>query len=278
MGKGSIGMLVGAIAVAALWAEASSAGDPAKISKAAFKTATGRAATGRHAAHATSAGRARTPCRLPATGQTSTTVNGDDGSVRAGTPLSYVDNGDGTITDRTTGLMWEKKVKLDGTKDPTNLHDADNCYPWQGRCAEGGAACATNADCGLTGRCEAADCQTEMPDGLTIFQWAARLNVANFAGHDDWRVPNARELQSIANYNVVNPAVAPAFNGTGCGSCDSLADPACSCTQSANYWSSTMYALRDIPDGAWVVYFSNGTVIFNVKTNTYFVRAVRGGL
>ncbi len=30
--------------------------------------------------------------------------------VQAGATLSYTDNGDGTITDNNTGLMWEKKT------------------------------------------------------------------------------------------------------------------------------------------------------------------------
>src|SRR5262245_13240275 len=55
---------------------------------------------------------------FPATGQitpyTADTLAGagtsvaDDGTVRAGEPLRYRDNGDGTITDLNTRLMWEK--------------------------------------------------------------------------------------------------------------------------------------------------------------------------
>jgi len=70
--------------------------------------------------------------------------------------------------------------------------------------------------------------------------------------------------------------VAAAFAGASCSSCGDLADPSCSCTQPANYWSSTM--LAPDADGAWVVYFNSGTVVFNVKTSTCFVRAVRGGV
>ena len=39
---------------------------------------------------------------------------GQDGDIQAGATLSYTDNGDGTITDNNTGLMWEKKSD-DGT-------------------------------------------------------------------------------------------------------------------------------------------------------------------
>ena len=56
---------------------------------------------------------------FPATGQTTAyradtlTRQGapvpDNGTVRAGAPLRFTDNWDGTITDNNTGLMWEKK-------------------------------------------------------------------------------------------------------------------------------------------------------------------------
>jgi hypothetical protein len=58
--------------------------------------------------------------------------NALDGCAISGS--RFVDNADGTITDNKTGLMWEKKVKLDGTVDYGNLHDADDYYPWCGRC------------------------------------------------------------------------------------------------------------------------------------------------
>src|SRR5258707_95702 len=48
----------------------------------------------------------------------------DDGAVRAGGALSYQDNGDGTVTDLNTQLMWEKKSE-DGS-----LHDVSNTYVW----------------------------------------------------------------------------------------------------------------------------------------------------
>ena len=51
----------------------------------------------------------------------------DDGTVQAGADLSYTDNGDGTITDNNTGLMWEKK-----SDDGDLLHDKDNSYYWSG--------------------------------------------------------------------------------------------------------------------------------------------------
>jgi hypothetical protein len=46
-----------------------------------------------------------------------------------------VDNGDGTVTDNATGLMWEKKTgTVNSTYCPgnstTDVHDVNNCYTW----------------------------------------------------------------------------------------------------------------------------------------------------
>lgn len=73
---------------------------------------------------------------------------------------NFVDNGDGTISDLTTGLMWMK-----------------NDY------------------------------------GKTIM-WKEALEYCEnleFAGHDDWHLPNVKELQSIIDYSGVYPAVNPKF-------------------------------------------------------------------
>jgi hypothetical protein len=133
------------------------------------------------------AGNPPPPCtQFPATGQTTcwnsagTVIacagTGQDGDIKAGAALSYTDNGDGTITDNNTGLMWEKK------SDDGSIHDKDTLYTWANAFAV----------------------------------YIAGLNAgAGFAGHTDWRVPNVKELQSIMNYENFNPAVSPAFN-TGC--------------------------------------------------------------
>ncbi len=42
------------------------------------------------------------------TGQTVSYVAGDDGASQLGVPRSYTDNGDGTVTDNATGLLWQK--------------------------------------------------------------------------------------------------------------------------------------------------------------------------
>ena len=187
--------------------------------------------------------------RFPATGQTTcwdTNGNviacsgtGQDGQIQAGGALAYVDNGDGTITDLNTHLMWEKK-SADGS-----IHDQSNLYGW-------------------------ADAFSTFIGGLNAG--------GGFAGHTDWRLPNVKELQSIINYqNVnyqnVNLAVSTAFNANCAPDCTVTT---CSCTQSNDYWSSTTY--QDIPNDAWFVNFSYGGDSANSKSSNYYVRAVRGGL
>jgi Protein of unknown function (DUF1566) len=101
------------------------------------------------------------------------------------------------------------------------------------------------------------------------FTYVAALNAANFAGHNDWRLPNVKELQSIVNYQNVFPAVSSEFNDCSNGSCTSSV---------SYYWSSSSYA--NSPSYAWIVYFYDGNVDANFKSvsgDSYYVRAVRGG-
>lgn len=171
--------------------------------------------------------------QFPATGQTTIYRTGDDGDVQAGATLDYTDNGDGTITDNNTRLQWAKKSS-DGS-----IHDVDNTYTWE--------------------------------DAFAVY--VAGLNMANFAGHNDWRLANAKELQSIVNYQNVDPAVSAVFN-TGCAA--NCTVTICSCTAASNYWSSTTSA--NDPTVAWVVNFNFGFVVAVNKSGDRRVRAVRGGL
>lgn len=103
-----------------------------------------------------------------------------DGAVLAGAARSYTDNGDGTITDGATGLMWEK------LSDDGSVHDLDNVYTWY--------------------------------DAFNT-KIAALNGGSGFAGHTDWRVPNELELETLLDLGRDNPAIDPAFD-TGCtGSC-----------------------------------------------------------
>lgn len=216
---------------------------------------------------------------VAATGQTTASLPGDDGAIQAGLPSrGYNDNDDGTITDLNTGLMWEKKIQLDGTANAANPNDADNRYVWWGICTGDGVTnCGTDADCSVaTGTCNAG--APSLPFvGQTIFQQVAALNAASFAGHNDWRVPNIKELESLMDFGQYLPALNAAFHGASCGaSCTDLTDPSCSCDAGSDYWSSTSFVVS--PNDAWSLFSGSGGMGHSGKTNNFFVRAVRGGL
>lgn len=218
---------------------------------------------------------ARVSLRAPA--EPERTAQGDQTRSARAAPVLR-DNRDGTISDLTNGLMWEKKVLLDGVTEAANLHDADNCYPWGGVCAISGVDCRIDAECGREGPCQADDCQSPPGQGLTIFQWIERLNASKLAGHEDWRLPTSQEIYSIVNplEEKVDPAITAAFNGVSCGSgCADLSDPACSCTNPGLYWAA---GRGPAPDDSWMAYFyCMGNTFLDLKTSRFHVRAVRGG-
>lgn len=213
---------------------------------------------------------------FPATGQTTSYAAGDDGAIRAGAVLSYTDNGDDTITDNNTKLMWEKKDQASG-----GLHNVNNTYPWSGLCQDGTTACGTDADCsGQTPTtCTATDGQGT---GLTIFQWVAQLNSgAGFAGHTDWRVPNIRELESIVDFQNNEPAVDAAFNANCQPNC--TVDGAggtteCSCPAGGGDITDSATTFAGNTDQVWSMNFDRGNVGLESKPFQMSARAVRGGL
>jgi hypothetical protein len=167
-----------------------------------------------------------------------------EGTCSANASTRFVDNGDGTICDSQTGLMWEMKDASDGTQDLTNPRDVDNHYIWT---SESGAPFP--------------------PDGTVFTDFLARLNntVASsasdtpFAGHTDWRIPTIAELQTILDCSFGLPCIDPIFGPTA----------------TSFYWSSTSNASD--PLFAWVVDFVDGDVFNSNKSFGVRVRAVRGG-
>ncbi|MEZ4649872.1 MAG: DUF1566 domain-containing protein [Candidatus Eisenbacteria bacterium] len=118
----------------------------------------------------------------------------------------FVDNGDGTITDSATGLMWMQE---------------DN-----------GA-------------------------GVTWEDALSYSESLSFAGHDDWRLPNAKELQSIVDYTR-----SPATHGTA------AIDPLFTCSTITDeggrsdfpfYWTGTTHANWTIQPGSAAAYVAFGT-------------------
>lgn len=55
------------------------------------------------------------------TGQTSVYQTGDDGTYQKGVAFSYTNNGDGTVTDNATGLMWPQTLYSNGTGCKTSV-------------------------------------------------------------------------------------------------------------------------------------------------------------
>jgi len=118
----------------------------------------------------------------------------------------FVDNGDGTVTDLATGLIWQKA-------------DDGNARNWQAALA-----------------------------------YADSLNLA---GYDDWRLPSAKELQSIVDYthapdavdpDLIGPAIDTVFEITNIGS---QQDP-----DYGYYWTGTTHLDGPIPQAA--VYLTFG--------------------
>jgi hypothetical protein len=84
---------------------------------------------------------------------------------------AFHDNGDGTVSDRATGLMWSK-----------------------------------------------ADSRVGM-DWQSALAWIQTKNAERYHGYRDWRLPNAKELQSIVDYTRApavthSPAIDPIFQTT----------------------------------------------------------------
>ena len=106
---------------------------------------------------------------VPKTGQTTITGAGDDGDFQKGVPLPdprFTDNGDGTVRDNLTNIVWMKNA---------------NCWGWM----TWSAALAKVVD--LNAVVNPATCS-----GYT-------------GSHRDWRLPNIRELTSLEDLSQTNP-------------------------------------------------------------------------
>lgn len=110
------------------------------------------------------------PAPVERTWQSTSYAVGDDGYYQKGVEWSiyrYTDNGNGTVTDNLTGLIWMKDANCFGGLQTWNdavslvLNNVANGY------------------CGLT-------------DG---------------SSPGDWRLPNIKEMLSLVDYNAHNPAM-----------------------------------------------------------------------
>ena len=101
--------------------------------------------------------------------------------------------------------------------------------------------------------------QKEYESGKTwaeALSYCKSLNDENYAGFDDWRLPNKNELASLLN---LDKNTAPYSNFPD--------------TPSEYFWSSSTRIDNTIE--AWLVNFYNGYVYYIIKSNNYYVRCVR---
>jgi hypothetical protein len=105
--------------------------------------------------------------------------------------MAYRDNGDGTVTDNSTGLTWEKKGNRSG-----DVHDISYAYSW-----------STPERPGAGG--------TEK-DGTAFTMFLKLLNEGQgFAKHTDWRLPTVKEFLTIVDRSSGSlPAIDPIFGPT----------------------------------------------------------------
>jgi hypothetical protein len=156
----------------------------------------------------------------------------------------FTDNGDGTVTDHQSGLMWEKKTSAGSG----GVHDVNNKYTW----GAAGLADGTLFTVFLATLNNGAN-QKDSPSG------GDSPITGCFANHCDWRLPSIVELKSI--------------KAAGCPTVPCI-DPAFGPTQADVYRSATTHsnATRDTRN----VDFSNRKIpTLRGKNENIYVRAVR---
>ena len=93
--------------------------------------------------------------------------------------------------------------------------------------------------------------------GKTWKEALAYCESLDYAGFDDWRLPDVKELSSLVSVERHSPA-------------SDFPD-----MPSSAFWTSSSLALSN--DNAWCVHFGNGYVDYNDKLNSLAVRCVRLG-
>ncbi len=182
--------------------------------------------------------------QLPKTGQTvcydgsgsaiSCANTGQDGNLQKGVEWPkprFTTNADTTITDNLTKLVWAPNGNLLATRDPH----------WENR--------STTFDGAVTWQ--------------HALDYVAKLNTEHYLEHDDWRMPNFKELESLVNLNQVN--IAKWLDGQGFVN-----------VQAADYYWTSTTSMAD-PSNAWAFDMDYGNVHYFDKANSHYVWPVRGG-
>jgi len=174
---------------------------------------------------------------------TTALAKADTKASDVGTSCRYIDNGDGTVSDLNTGLVWEQKTA-------SGTHNVSTLYTW----TSGSATPDGTAFTGLLGTL----------NGGTSNNGTAVVTPC-FTGHCDWRLPTIQELKGIVD-----------LTATGCGAGSPCINPAFGSTQAGFYWSATTHTSNS--SSVWSVNFNDGSVNIDFKPNIDYARAVRGGL
>lgn len=141
----------------------------------------------------------------------------------------YEMNADGTVVDLHTGLMWMRCAlgqSWDSKKASPTCTGTANTYDWQG--------------------------------ALKAVQTLNQNN--GYAGYNDWRLPNERELASLARFACTDPAI------------NETAFPA---TPSNVFWTSTPVSASFGVE--WGVDFKTGQAYYHAYNSAYPIRLVRAG-
>jgi hypothetical protein len=137
--------------------------------------------------------------------------------------------------------------------------------------------CVTNADCKIRENGSTCDERTCSGSPLTITCTTNAdctdydAGVCGYAGFQDWRIPNVKELLNLIDYGANGPNMQPAFD-TDCTNGCSIDE--CSCTAQLFHWSSTTF--DDTVTSAWAVGYDFGDARGREKSGLRAVRAVRG--
>lgn len=167
-------------------------------------------------------------------------------ALLASAPLSFAD-----CLDALSKTNPDASFSVSEGDQPTVTHLVTGLV-WA-RCSLGQSWNAAENTCGADG-------------SATRFTWDAALAAAeqaDYAGTEDWRLPNKKELASLIEFGCFAPAV------------NSSVFPA-TFTDSA-YWTSTPLPPGFSPAAAWMVDFAQGSFTSSARTAELHVRLVRAG-
>ncbi len=115
----------------------------------------------------------------------------------------------------------------------------------------------------------------------TVWDWLNQLNAAEFAGHDDWRLPSQMACNSCWSGSPTYTCGACSARESEtilsapylCGTAPCI-NPIFGPTNADGYWSASTDST--CPGHAWGVYFGDGGVFSDGKASGgFYVRAVR---